>query len=810
MPSNYDKPLDYNLRNTELDPMSDDLMDIEVEVVEIETTPDGVVIDGQELAVDPKEAVGHYDNLVAFIPDTEASRIAQDIIEKVHDSAEARSSWLKMYKRGAELLGINPEKKSTPWEGACNTVHPIMMEAVYSFQATTFADTFPPSGPVKVNVLGRQTPQKLEAASRVAADMNYFLTKKMREYSTEHSKALFQLGLAGQVYKKVWYDDSKQRPVSLAISPEDVIIPFHTTNVHEPEWLAHVVKRSESEVERLQEQEYLVEASEQGGAEPSYADKVKVVKRRIAGVEEDATMPSDELMWFLEFYGEFKLDGEEERRPYLMIVDLTKASLVGVFRNWKEDDPSFMQHRYFVPYVLVPAFGAMAFGYAHILGAPADAGTKMLQQLVDAGTLANLPGGFKSSAMRIKGGTDRIKPGEWKDVDVPMGAVLSQNVVPLPYKEPSQTLLLLMNTINDAGGRLAALMDAKVADVGKNETPVGTILAVLEQAMKPMSALQKRVHEALRDELELLRDVIKDHAPQDYEYDNADYSSRRADYELVEVCPVSDPGASSMAQKLAQLQVAQNLAQAAPQLYDMAMLHRRVLSTVGMQDVESLIPDKKQAPKLDPMSENVAVLQGEPVRAFVEQDHEAHIQVHSNLLQDPQLQAIMEQNPQAPQMMAAAQAHIAEHVAFEYQKQMLAALGVELPPPGTPLPIEIENALEQAMAAASAKVLQQSQTRVAAQQAQQAAQDPVLQIQMQETQNESRKLDLKDKEIEINAELKDRQLDLQAVKIEQEAKIKGLKIGVDVADKHAQRKKEGADLAAKIAGVLSKNRTQQR
>lgn len=777
--------------------------DIEIEI-EVEDKDGEIYVDGEPTGMPTTEAMPHDGNLVSVLDAQEAHRIVEDIIQDVQASSNAREKWVKTYKRGLELLGLSEEKRTKPWDGACGVFHPIMMEAVYNFQATTYADTFPPSGPAKAKVLGSQTPQKVEAATRVVGDMNTFMTVHMREYPTEHSKMLFTLGLAGHAYKKVFYAAEKQRPVSAFVPPEDVIIPYHTTNIFEPEWLAYIAKRSELEVEKLQDSGYLVEASEYPGIEPEYAQTVKDVKRAISGVDDAATTTDDGLMWFIEMYRELKLPGDDRYSPYLVIVDLQNQQMVGLYRNWSEADETRRAKRYFVPYVAVPAFGAMGFGYAHILGAVADANTKLLRQLIDAGTLANLQGGFKTSGLRSKSGTVRLKMGEFVDVDTPSGTKLSDNLLPFAFKEPSQTLLGLMNALNDNGGRLAAITDAKIADVGKNDTPVGTILAVLEQAMKPMSSLQKRVHDSLRDELGLLKQIIRDFAPEDYEYDNDMYTSRKSDYDVIDVIPVSDPGASTMAQKLAQLQFAQTMSQQAPELYDRAELHRRTLSIAGLQDVDKLIPPPKQAQKADPMTENIMVLQGEPIKAFFEQDHEAHIRVHLNFMQDPQLQQLMQSNPNAAQMMASGQAHISEHAAFAYQHKMLKALGVEMPPPGTPLPPEVEQALDQALAQASVKVLDQSKQAIAQQQAAQAAQDPVLQLQQKELEVKQDAINERRERTEAQKQLEVAKIQQNNEKMKRDTELKAARLGVDIADLHEKHRAEGLGLAIKMAQVMAK------
>ena len=711
---------------------------LEIDIVnpEMVTLADGSV----EITLVPEpgldEAAGApFDaNLAEYLDESVLGNLASDLIGLIDADRSSRKDWADTFVKGLEVLGFKYEERSDPWQGACGVYSTVLAEAAIRFQAETMSETFPAAGPVKTKILGEITREKEDAALRVRSDMNYELTETMVEYRPEHERMLYTLGLAGSAFKKIYYDPALGRQVSLFIPPEDVIVPYGASHIETAERVTHVMRKTKNEIKKLQQSGFYIDV-DLGEPVPYHSD-IEEKKAEEAGY----TLTHDDRYTLYEVHAELVIDGLDEEdgdevaKPYVVTIDLGTSKVLAIRRNWSPDDMLMLKRQYFVHYVYVPGFGFYGLGLIHIVGGYARAGTSLIRQLVDAGTLANLPGGLKTRGLRIKGDDTPIPPGEFRDVDVASGSI-KDNIMTLPYKEPSQTLLALLNQITEEGRRLGAISDMKISDMSAN-APVGTTLAILERTLKPMAAVQARVHYAMKQEFKLLRAIIAEYAPTEYMYvpDRGEPRARQSDYAMVEVIPVSDPNSSTMAQRVVQYQAVLQMAQGAPQIYDLPQLHRQMIEVLGIKNADKLVPTKDDIKPSDPVSENMAVLVGKPVKAFMYQDHDAHIATHQAFMQDPQIAAFIGQNPAAQQIMAALSAHMAEHVAFAYRKQIEEKLGVQLAEPGKEMPEEAEVLLSQVMSQAAMQVTQQKQAMAAQQAAQQQMQDPVIQMQMQELQ----------------------------------------------------------------------------
>lgn len=669
-------------------------------------------------------------NLAEFLGDDELNAISLDLIGLVDADIDSRKDWAETFVKGLDVLGLKYEERTEPWENACGVYSTILSEAAIRFQADTMLETFPAGGPVKTKIIGEVTKDKEEAAARVKADMNYELTEVMTEYRPEHERMLYTLGLAGSAFKKVYFDPHLGRQVAIFIPPEDVIVPYGAANLETAERVTHVMRKTKNELLRAQASGFYRDVDL--GDPKSFHTDIEERKAEQQGYE----LSDDDRYALLEVHVDYVLPGVDPEgslpKPYIVTIDRGTNVVLSIYRNWDEADPRQLRRNHFVHYTYVPGFGFYGLGLIHIVGGYARAGTSIVRQLVDSGTLANLPGGFKSKGLRVKGDDTPISPAEWRDVDVPSGSI-KDNILPLPYKEPSQTLLALLDRITEEGRRLGAIADIEVSDMSAN-APVGTTLALLERTLKPMTAVQARVHASMKQEFKLLKALIAEYAPDEYSYvpDRAEPRARKRDYAVVDVIPVSDPNSSTMAQRVVQYQTAMQMAKDAPQIYDLPMLHRQMLEVIGIRNADKIVPTKDDILPADPVSENMNFLVGKPTKAFISQDHDAHIQVHQAFLQDPQIMAFIGQNPAAQQVVAAIQAHIAEHVAFSYRKQIEDKLGANLPPPSEQMPEELEVLLSQVMADAARQLTQQKQQAAAMQQAQQQAQDPVFQQQQKE------------------------------------------------------------------------------
>ena len=774
--------------------------DIEIEIED----PEGVRIsmDGLEIELgkaDPEE--GEFnENLAEVLSEGEMSELVGDLIGDFDDDISSRKDWMQTYVDGLDLLGMKLEDRTEPWPGACGVHHPLLSEALVKFQAETIMETFPAAGPVKTEIIGEDTPEKREAAERVRDDMNYQLTEIMPEYRPEHERMLWGLGLSGNAFKKVYYDPALERQVAMFVPAEDIVVPYGASSLESSGRVTHVMRKTENDLRKLQVAGFYRDID--------LGDPVEVVdevEKKIASVQ-GLRVESDDRYKILEMHVDLDLPGYEDEDedgeptgialPYIITIAKGSNSVVlAIRRNWNPDDKLKQKRNHFVHYYYIPGFGFYAFGLIHLIGAFAKSSTSLLRQLVDAGTLSNLPGGFKTKGLRVKGDDTPIAPGEFRDVDVASGT-MKDNIMTLPYKEPSQVLMGLLNQIVDEGRRFASAADMKVSDMSA-QSPVGTTLAILERTLKVMSAVQARIHYSMKREFKLLRDIIRDYTPDSYDYEPGEDKrmAKQADYDMCDVIPVSDPNAATMSQKVVQYQAAMQLAQQAPQLYDLPLLHRQMLAVLGIKHADKLVKMEEDQKPVDPVSENMAVLQGKPVKAFIYQDHQAHIQVHTAAMQDPMIMQTMGQNPMAQSIMAAAQAHIAQHTAFEYRKQIEEQLGVPYPAPDDEMSEEMELQVSRLAAAAAQKVLQNSKAMAAQQQAQQAQQDPIVQMQQQALQLKQQGVQISQQDQALKAQkaaadqaAKTEQLQIERDRIASQERIAGLQLGAKVGAEKAKLK----------------------
>jgi hypothetical protein len=762
-PSLSSVPLGLNAEDIDFtDIPQDDTPAIEIEIDD----PEGVRIgvDGMEIDLMPGEesekAEQHGDNLAEYMTEAELSTLASELLELVDADITSRRDWVDMYVRGLEVLGMNYEDRTEPWEGACGVYSTVLTEAAIRFQSETIIETFPAAGPVKTEIIGAIDKLKEEAAERVREDMNYKLTEEMPEYRPEHERMLYNLGLAGAAFKKVYKDPSLGRQTSIFVGAEDIIIPYGASSARTAERVTHTMRKTKNDIRKLQVAGFYRDV--ELGEPVTFHTDIEKKKAEDQGY----TLTDDDRYQILEICVDHDIPGYEDEdgiaRPYVVTVDRSTQKILAIYRNWDEDDKLKQKNQHFVQYTYVPGFGVYGLGLIHIIGGYARAGTSIIRQLVDAGTLSNLPGGLKSRGLRIKGDDTPIAPGEFRDVDVPSGTV-RDNIMALPYKEPSMVLAGLLDKITDEARRLGSVADMKVSDMSAN-APVGTTLAILERQLKTMSAVQARIHYSMKEEFKLLKRIIRDNTPGEYAYVpvGGNPRAKRGDYDLVNIIPVSDPNSATMAQRIMQYQAAIQLAQGAPQIYDLPQLHRQMLEVLGIKGADKLVPIEDDMKPRDPVSENMAFLTGKPTKAFIYQDHDAHIAVHTAMMQDPKVMAQMGQNPQAQAMQAAIMAHVAEHVAFQYRAQLQERLGATLPEPNAEIPKELEVQLSKVVAQAAAQLLQIHQGEAAQAQAQQQAQDPIVQMQQAELQIKKQEADIKALKVKGDLQLKAEELSLKA------------------------------------------------
>ncbi len=783
---------------------------IEIEIEDPESVTIGIGDLEIELGKDDSDD-DFDDNLAEYMDQGELTEIAGDLLADFEEDISARKDWIQTYVDGLELLGMKIEERTDPWEGACGVYHPLLSEALVKFQAETIMETFPAAGPVKTQIIGKETVEKKEAATRVQDDMNYELTDVMQEFRPEHERMIWGLGLSGNAFKKVYFDPALNRQVSMFVPAEDIVVPYGASSLEQAPRVTHVMRKTQNELKRLQYEGFYrdVDLDEPTGA-------LDEVEKKIAE-KMGFRATSDDRFKLLEIHVNLDLPGYEDvdkdgeptgiALPYVVTMEKGTQEVLSIRRNWRPEDETKQKRQHFVHYGYVPGFGFYCFGLIHLVGAFAKSGTSLIRQLVDAGTLSNLPGGFKTRGLRVKGDDTPIAPGEFRDVDVPSGAI-KDNLMPLPYKEPSQVLYQLLGTIVEEGRRFASAADMKVSDMSAN-APVGTTLAILERTLKVMSAVQARIHYSMKQELRLLKDIIRDYTPESYDYEPADGRARakKSDYSMVTVIPVSDPNAATMAQKIVQYQAVLQLAQGAPQIYNMPQLHRQMLDVLGIRNAQKLIPLEEDKKPKDPITENMDVLSQKPLKAFIYQDQDAHIAAHTNFLQDPTTAAVIGQNPLAQQMTAALQAHIAEHFGFKYRQMIEQQLGAPLPymkdEDQDALPEDYEIQISRLVAQASTQLLAQNQAQAAQQQAQQQMQDPIVQMQMQELEIKAQEQQRKAQKDQVDAQLRVEQLAIERQRVEGQLEIDGTRLGVNMEkDRTALDRKsefEGTKLGVDMA-----------
>lgn len=745
--------------------------------------------EGEELAEDvelgstqeePEEPIGFDENLVEHLNPGIIEEIVSEIISDFDDDISSRRDWIKAYVDGLELLGLKIEERMDPWPGACGVYHPLLSESLVKFQAETIMEIFPASGPVKTEIIGKETPEKKDAAARVEADMNYRLTDEMTEYRPETERLLWGLGLSGNAFRKVYFDPGLNRQTAIFVPAEDVVVPYGASNIETSPRVTHVMRKTENELRRLQVMGFYADIDL---GEPN--NTMDEVEKKIAE-KMGFRATSDDRYKLLEVQVNLDIEGFEHTDedgeptglalPYLVTIEKGSNKCLAIRRNWEEGDETYKKRQHFVHYGYIPGFGFYCFGLIHLIGAFAKSGTSIIRQLVDAGTLANLPGGFKTRGMRVKGDDTPIAPAEFRDVDVPSGAI-KDNLMLLPYKEPSQVLLTLLNQIVEDGRRFANTADLQASDMSAN-APVGTTLAILERTLKVMSAVQARIHYSMKQELRLLKNIIADYTPEEYEYQpiEGDRKAKKSDYDMVDVIPVSDPNAATLSQKVVQYQAVIQLAQQAPQLYDLAYLHRQMLEVLSIPNANKLVALEDDQKPMDPMSENIQAMKGKPLKAFIYQDQDAHIAAHQAFMQNPVVMQTIGQNPQANLIMASLQAHIADHLGFSYRAKLEKQMGVTMPPPEKEMPKELEVELSKLIAVASQQLLQADKAQVAQQQAQQQAQDPLIQMQQAEIQQKGQEIQRKAAKDQTDAQLRMQQLQIERERIQQQAQTDAMRI----------------------------------
>ena len=788
-----------------------EMPDVEVEIEE----PAG--LESLEIEIEVEVDDGFDDNLAEELDDKLLIEIAGDLLADFEDDVSARKDWIQTYVDGLELLGMRIEERTEPWEGACGVYHPLLSEALVKFQAETIMETFPAAGPVKTQIVGKETPEKKDAALRVQDDMNYQLTDVMTEYRPEHERMIWGLGLSGNAFKKVYFDPSLNRQVSMFIPAEDIVVPYGASSLEQSPRVTHVMRKTENEVKRLRHAGFYRDV-DLGEASSSLDEVEKKIAEKMG-----FRATTDDRYKLLEMHVDLDLEGFEDKEdgkatgialPYVVTIDKDSQIILSIRRNWRPEDDTHQKRQHFVHYGYVPGFGFYCFGLIHLVGAFAKSGTSLIRQLVDAGTLSNLPGGFKTRGLRVKGDDTPISPGEFRDVDVPSGA-MRDNIMPLPYKEPSQVLMALLNQIVEDGRRFASAADIKVSDMSAN-SPVGTTLAILERTLKVMSAVQARVHYSLKQELRLLKEIIAENCPDDYPYEPqlGDRKAKKSDYQNCDVIPVSDPNAATMSQKIVQYQAVLQLAQQSPQLYNMAQLHRQMLSVLGIKNAEKLVALEEDKKPQDPVTENQNLIMSKPVKAFLYQDHQSHIAVHMAAAQDPKIMALMQQNPQAAAIQAALAAHVSEHLAYEYRKQMEQLMGAELPHSEEyeagqeEIPRDMEVRISQMAAQAAQQLLQKNQGEAQQQQNKKMQEDPLIQLQQKELEIKGGELQLKQQQQQIDAAAKNDQIAVERERIASQKEIATMQLEVKSAKDRADITSKQELESLRIGAEIGRNREQ--
>jgi len=812
-----------------MDDLAGDEEPIEIEIVDPEEV--NIHAGDLDLSIRPGDNMDDFGaNLADLMDDGDLQELASDLSNDIDNDKASRKDWEKAYTEGIKLLGLQYEDRTEPWQGASGVFHPMITEAVVRFQSETITEMFPAQGPVRTKIVGKETPEKLEAAQRVEADMNYELTEVMREFRPEQERMLWSLPATGSAFKKIYFDPSLGRQVSMFIPAEDIILPYGTTDLDTCYRITHVMRKTENEIIKLQKAGFYRDI------ELPETDKDRSDIKQAKDKETGFSDINDDRYTVYEVHVDLDITGFEDEDkegmtgialPYVVTMIKGSNDVLAIRRNWLEDDPLKLKRQHFVHYQYIPGFGAYGFGLFHLIGGFAKSATSIMRQLVDAGTLSNLPGGLKSRGLRIKGDDTPIQPGEFRDVDIGSGA-LRDNILPLPYKEPSQVLYTLLNNIVEEGRRFASTADMKISDMS-GQAPVGTTLALLERQLKVMSAVQARLHYTFKQELRLLAAIIRDYTEPAYDYqpDIGAPTAKREDYDHVDVIPVSDPNAATMSQRVVQYQAVMQMAQASPDIYNMPQLHRNMLEILGIKNADKLVPLPEDQKPRDPVTENMSLLKGDPVKAFLNQDHQAHIAVHMSMMQDPMIAASIGQNPKAPVIQAALMAHVAEHAGYQYRKQIEAQLGLALPPEDEDLPPQIEQALSSMMAQAAQQALQVNQQQAQQQQAQQQAQDPMVVMQQQELQLKQGSLQLEAQKVQQDFAIEQAKLELEKQRMVMEAaakadinnarkeeaaarmQLEGVKVGASIREKQAQQKFDQEHAGVKLGAQIAKDQAMQ-
>ena len=794
--------------------MQDNAVEIEIETEDVNQTPNGDFDIDLEPQKDPDPMFDA--NLADYLPDNYLQSLAHELIDDFDKDNNDRKDWIQTYIDGLKLLGLKYEERTEPWNGACGIFHPMLTESVVRFQSEAITETFPAMGPVKTQIIGAIDKLKEEAAARVREDMNYQLTEVMQEYRPEHEKLLWSLPLAGSAFKKVYYDPSKGRQVAVFVPAEDIVVPYGASNLESAERVTHVMRKTKNDIRKLQEAGFY---SDVDLGEPSHElDDIEKQK----AMEQGMTAIQDNRYRLLEMSVNLDLPGHEHKNkkgeftdialPYIVTIEKGSAKVLAIRRNWYEEDELHMKRHHFVHYQYIPGFGFYGYGLIHLIGGYAKSATMIQRQLIDAGTLSNLPGGLKSRGLRVKGDDTPIAPGEFRDVDVPSGSI-RDNILPLPYKEPSQVLFTLLQSIIQEGKAFASSGDMNVSDMS-SQAPVGTTLALLERTLKVMTAVQARLHFAMKQEFKLLKVIIADYTPEEYSYtpEEGTRTAKKEDYDSVDVIPVSDPNAATMAQKIVQYQAVLQLAQSAPQLYNLPLLHRQMIEVLGIKNAAKLVPVEDDQMPTDPVQENQNFLTGKPNKAFIEQNHQAHITVHQAMMQDPMMMQMIGQNPQAQAIQAAMMAHINEHLAFAYRQKIEQQIGLQLPTDDQTKAMKPEMADQVAQLAAQAaqQLLQQHQATAAQQQAQQQAQDPIIQMQQQELQIKQQQLQLQAQKQQAEAQAKAQQLMIEQARIEAQKEIAAMQVGATAAAARDKLKQQTRLDSTKMGVDIGKHKAQIR
>jgi len=774
---------------------------INPEAVSVETEDGGIIIDFEGEMTDEIMGGGHDENIAESLEDDELASMASELIADFQADRESRSDWARAYVKGLDLLGMKVEDRQQPWAGASGVFHPLLTEAVVRFQAQAMGEIFPASGPVRTKIVGKQTPQKTDQANRVQNEMNYLLTEEMSEYRDEMEQMLFKLPIAGSAFKKVYYDPLMERPCAMFVPSEDFVASYGASDLQTCPRYTHVMKKTTNEILQLQVNGFYrdVDLPE---PTPDYSD-IQEKYDELDG--EEAIIEDDDRHTILEMHVDMNMpdafeDPDGIARPYVITLDKSSSTILAIRRNWYENDEKKKKRMHFVHYRYLPGLGFYGTGLIHLMGGLAKSATSILRQLIDAGTLSNLPAGLKARGLRIKGDDSPLMPGEFRDVDVPGGAI-RDSITFIPYKEPSSVLYSLLGNIVDEGRRIGSVADMQVGDMNPN-APVGTTLALMERSMKVLSGVQARLHASLKNELRILAKIIHDYMPSEYAYEMDGDFDRKSDFDKrVDVIPVSDPNAATMSQRVMQYQAAVQLAQQTPQIYDMGKLHRQMLEVLGVQNADEIVKLPDDMKPADPVTENMMIMKQEPIKAFKYQDHEAHIAVHMAAMQDPKLMQIIGQSPFASAIQQSMSAHITEHVAFQYRREIEKQLGVEMPNEEQPLPEDVEVELSRLAKEAAEKVLGKNQAEAQQQEAQKQQQDPLTQIQQRE-------LSIKEQELQHKMKMDTAKLELDAAKLESTKKIEGAKIGTKLAtelDKEQRKdKREGTKIGIDIARELDK------